>query len=112
MISKQWHNCESVGHNVRSWWHMSMFNAHSTSQQNAHIHFPFISCGASPVGTPVTIRLSHQFQATMNVEQSVERELAKETKATLSTTSPILPDLGSNPGHRGVKAGNNSYFNW
>jgi hypothetical protein len=44
----------------------------------------------------------------MNVEQSVEWELAVETKylentcpsAILSTKNPIWPDLGSNPGCR------------
>jgi hypothetical protein len=47
----------------------------------------------------------------MNMEQSVEWELAGETKCseqtcpsvTLSTTNPIWPDFGSNPGRRGEK---------
>jgi hypothetical protein len=47
----------------------------------------------------------------MNVEQSVEWELAGGIEvlertcpiATLSTTDPTWPDLGSNPGHRGGK---------
>jgi hypothetical protein len=46
-----------------------------------------------------------------SVEQSVEWELAGETEvlggnrpsATLSTTNPTWPDLGSNPGSRGGK---------
>jgi hypothetical protein len=42
----------------------------------------------------------------MNVEQSVECELAGETEeqsATLSTTNPTWPEPGSNPGHRSGK---------
>jgi hypothetical protein len=47
----------------------------------------------------------------MNVEQSVESELAGETEvlgencpsATLSTTNPTWPDLGSNSARRGRK---------
>jgi hypothetical protein len=51
----------------------------------------------------------------MNVEQSVEWELAGETEvlgenlpqSTLSTTNPTWPDLGSNPGRRGGKPATN-----
>jgi hypothetical protein len=49
----------------------------------------------------------------MNVEQSVEWELAGETEvpgapsATLSTTNSTWPDLGSNPGRRGGKPATN-----
>jgi hypothetical protein len=48
----------------------------------------------------------------MNVEQSVEWELAEETEvleketassATVSTTNPTLPDPGSKPGRRDGK---------
>jgi hypothetical protein len=52
----------------------------------------------------------------LSMEQSVEWELAGETEvlgektcpsATLSTTNPIWPDLGSNPGRRGEKPATN-----
>jgi hypothetical protein len=53
----------------------------------------------------------------MNVEQSVKCELVGETEvlgenlsqpnATLSTTNPAWPDLGSNPDRRGGKPVNN-----
>jgi hypothetical protein len=51
----------------------------------------------------------------MSVEQSVEWELAGETEvlgencpnATLSTTNPTWPDLGSNQGRRGGKPATN-----
>jgi hypothetical protein len=43
------------------------------------------------------------------VEQSVEWEFAGETcpRATLSTTNPTWPDLGSSPGGRGGKPATN-----
>jgi hypothetical protein len=49
------------------------------------------------------------------VEQSVDRELAGKNNysektcpsATLSTTNPTWPDLGSNPGRRGWKPATN-----
>jgi hypothetical protein len=52
----------------------------------------------------------------MTVGQSVEWELAEEAgvlienlpSATLSTTNPTWPDLGSNPGRRGGKPATNS----
>jgi hypothetical protein len=51
----------------------------------------------------------------MTVERSVEWELAEETEysentcpsATLSTTNPTSPDLGSNPSRRGGKPATN-----
>jgi hypothetical protein len=51
----------------------------------------------------------------MNVEQSVAWELAGETEvlgeilpnATLSTTNPTWPDVGSKPGRRGGKQATN-----
>jgi hypothetical protein len=51
----------------------------------------------------------------MSVEQSLEWELVGETEvlgenllsATLSTTNPTWPDLGSNSGHRGGKPATN-----
>jgi hypothetical protein len=51
----------------------------------------------------------------MNVEQSVEWELAGESEvlgenlpqSTLSTSNPTWPDLGSNPGRRGGKPATN-----
>jgi hypothetical protein len=51
----------------------------------------------------------------MSMEQPVEWELARETEvlgenlpsATLSTTYPTWPDLGSNPSHRGGKPATN-----
>jgi hypothetical protein len=52
----------------------------------------------------------------MSVEQSEEWELAGEIEvlgektcpsATLSTTNPTSPDLGSNPGRRGGKPATN-----
>jgi hypothetical protein len=51
----------------------------------------------------------------MNVEQSVEWELAGKPKysektypsATLPTTNPTWPDLGSNPGPQGGKPATN-----
>jgi hypothetical protein len=65
----------------------------------------------SPLGMSTTDLLYQpRMKMMMNVEQSVEWELAGETEilgenpsVTLSTTNPTWPDLGSNPGSHGGK---------
>jgi hypothetical protein len=72
--------------------------------------FLIISWGGvrqSPLGTSATVWpiVPAPDDRWWCVEQSVEWELAAETchSATLSTTNPACPDLGSNAGRRGGK---------